>query len=247
MERDIAAPPEIVFAMFADVRLLIRWLGDTAELEPEPGGVFRFTLGDQDACRGRYVELDPPRRVVFTHTAGRGSSTASGPWSVARSPAPTPGTSIQTRSDRSCDMELSASATIDRPAEEVFAFVSDATNNPRWQQGMRSCAWTSPPPIGVGSTYRQEASFLGRPVVTEFEVVDHQPGRSITIQSTSGPLRIRVRRSVTPIDATTSRVDAAIEGEPGGFFRLAGPLVQRMAQRSVTADYRRLEALLDGT
>lgn len=33
-------------------------------------------------------------------------------------------------------MQLSASQTIDRPADEVFAFVSDAANNPRWQQGM---------------------------------------------------------------------------------------------------------------
>lgn len=143
-------------------------------------------------------------------------------------------------------MELHASAIIQRPADEVFAFVADARNNPRWQQGMRSCEWTSPPPIGVGSTYRQEARFLGRPVVTEFEVIAHEPGRSITIASTSGPFPIRVRRSVTPLDATTSRVDAEITGDPGRFFRLAGPVVQRLAQRSVTADYRRLRALLDG-
>lgn len=142
-------------------------------------------------------------------------------------------------------MQLSASQTIRRPADEVFAFVSDASNNPRWQQGMRACAWTSAPPIGIGSTYRQEAKFLGRPVVTEFEVVGHEPGRSITIQSTSGPFPIRVQRSVTPIDPSTSRVEAAISGDPGRFFRLAAPFVQRMAQRSVTADYRRLKALLD--
>jgi uncharacterized membrane protein len=144
-------------------------------------------------------------------------------------------------------VDLAATATIARPADEVFAFVADAANNPRWQQGMRSCAWTSPPPIGVGSTYRQEATFLGRPVVTEFAVVAHEPGRSITIQSTSGPFPIRVTRSVTPIDASTCQVDAQISGDPGRFFRLAAPVVERMAQRSVTADYRRLRALLGGT
>lgn len=142
-------------------------------------------------------------------------------------------------------MELMAAQTIDRPADEVFAFVADAANNPRWQQGMRSCAWTSPLPIGVGSTYRQQATFLGRPVVTEFEVIEHEPGRSVTIQSTSGPFPISVTRSVTPINASTCRVEALISGEPGRFFRLAGPVVQRLAQRSVTADYRRLKALLD--
>lgn len=143
-------------------------------------------------------------------------------------------------------MQLSAAQVIRRPAEDVFAFVSDATNNPRWQRGMRSCRWTSPPPIGVGSTYRQEAAFLGRRIVTDFEVVAHEPGRSVTIRSTSGPFPITVRRSVSPIDASSSRVEAAITGEPGRFFRIAGPLLQRLAQRSVTADYRRLRALLDG-
>lgn len=66
VEREIAAPPEIVYAMFTEPQLLVRWLGDTAELDPTPGGTFRFTLGDQDACRGEYVELDPPHRLVFT-------------------------------------------------------------------------------------------------------------------------------------------------------------------------------------
>ncbi len=144
-------------------------------------------------------------------------------------------------------MQLSATQVVTRPAEDVFAFLADARNNPRWQRGMRSCEWTSAAPITVGSTYRQEAAFLGRQIVTEFEVVDHRPGRSITIQSTSGPFPIRVRRSVTPIDASTSRVDATISGDPGRFFRIAGPLVRRLAQRSVTADYRRLKALLEAT
>jgi uncharacterized protein YndB with AHSA1/START domain len=66
VERDIAAPPEVVFSMFTQPHLLVRWLGDTAVLDPVPGGVFRFTVGDQDACVGRYVALDPPRRLVFT-------------------------------------------------------------------------------------------------------------------------------------------------------------------------------------
>ena len=152
---------------------------------------------------------------------------------------------MSTNDGEEVGMRLTAARTIRRPADEVFAFVSDATNNPRWQRGMRSCEWTSPPPIGLGSTYRQEAAFLGRHIVTDFQVVDHQPGRSVTIRSTSGPFPITVRRSVTPLDAATSRVEAEITGDPGRFFRLARPLVQRLAQRSVTGDYDRLEALLN--
>ncbi len=142
-------------------------------------------------------------------------------------------------------MELSATRVIARPAEDVFAFLCDAANNPSWQRGMRSCEWTTPPPIGVGSVYEQEARFLGRTVVTTFRVEDHQPGRSITIASRGGSFPITVTRSVEPITESTSRVRAEITGEPGGFFKVAGPLLQRLAQRSVDRDYDRLVEILD--
>lgn len=64
-ERFVAAPPSLVFAMLAEPEMLVRWMGDSADLDPSPGGIFRFTLGE-DACRGVYLEVDPPRRVVFT-------------------------------------------------------------------------------------------------------------------------------------------------------------------------------------
>lgn len=142
-------------------------------------------------------------------------------------------------------MKLQARRQIDRPGEEVFAFVSDASNNPRWQKGQRSCVWTSPPPTGVGSTYEQEARFLGRTVTSRFEVTEYEPGRSITIRSTEGSFPITVRRSVEPLGDGRSRVTAEIEGEPGGFFRLVGPALRRLAQRSVDADYDRLQQLLE--
>lgn len=142
-------------------------------------------------------------------------------------------------------MRLFASCEIDRSADEVFAFVSDASNNPRWQKGQQSCEWISSPPIRLGSTYEQRARFLGRTVTNRFEVIEHEPGRAITIESTEGSFPIRVRRSVEPLGASRSRVMAEIDGEPGGFFRLFGPILRRVAQRSVNADYARLKGLLD--
>lgn len=63
-------------------------------------------------------------------------------------------------------MEMSATRDTRRPAEDVFAFLADAATNLAWQRGMRSCAWTSMPPIGPGSTYEQRARFMGRDVRT---------------------------------------------------------------------------------
>ena len=62
----IRAPAEAVYAMFTDPAKLVRWIGIRALLEPRPGGAFRFELVPGEFCSGRYVELVPHRRVVFT-------------------------------------------------------------------------------------------------------------------------------------------------------------------------------------
>jgi len=52
--------------MFTDPAKLVRWIGIRAMLEPRPGGAFRFELLPGEFCSGRYLELVPSRRVVFT-------------------------------------------------------------------------------------------------------------------------------------------------------------------------------------
>ncbi len=61
----IAAPPTAVFPYFTDPALLLQWIGDGADLVPEPGGLFALNMGDT-RVRGTYLEVDPPNRVVFT-------------------------------------------------------------------------------------------------------------------------------------------------------------------------------------
>lgn len=142
-------------------------------------------------------------------------------------------------------MRMRSSIEIERPADAVFNVISDFSRNPEWQGGMRSAEWTSEPPIGLGSTHAQVARFLGRDVVTNFEVVAFEPGRSVTIESRRSSFPIRVTRSVEPITADRCAVSADVSGEPGRFFKLFGPILERMAARSVRGDYRRLKELLE--
>jgi uncharacterized protein YndB with AHSA1/START domain len=65
-ELRIAAPPETVFAYFVDPERMVRWMGTTADLEPRPGGRFHIDYNGKDVASGTYLELDPPRRVVFS-------------------------------------------------------------------------------------------------------------------------------------------------------------------------------------
>ena len=133
---------------------------------------------------------------------------------------------------------------ISRPSDEVFAFISDFENNPKWQSGQLEATFTSEGPLGVGSTYDQVAKFLGRRIVSTFEVLEYESNRRVKASSTSGSFPITFTRLVEPIYEGTE-VKAIIEGDASGFFKLAEPLLGRMIQRSVDSDYLNLKKIME--
>ena len=58
--------PNEAFEMFVDPARLVRWIGISAELEPHPGGRFRFEVMPGQFCEGAYEVVDRPHRLVFT-------------------------------------------------------------------------------------------------------------------------------------------------------------------------------------
>jgi uncharacterized protein YndB with AHSA1/START domain len=68
VEREVrvAAQPETVFSFLVDPDKMSLWMGRRAELDGRPGGIYRVEINDQAIARGEFVEVDPPKRVVFT-------------------------------------------------------------------------------------------------------------------------------------------------------------------------------------
>ncbi len=62
----IAAGPETVWQFLVDPDKAARWMGQVAEFEPRPGGLYRVDVIPGHTARGEFVELDPPRRLVYT-------------------------------------------------------------------------------------------------------------------------------------------------------------------------------------
>jgi uncharacterized protein YndB with AHSA1/START domain len=62
----IAAEPTTVFPYFTDPARYVQWMGTTADLDPTPGGTYRIHMRDGVETAGTFVEVDPPRRLVFT-------------------------------------------------------------------------------------------------------------------------------------------------------------------------------------
>jgi hypothetical protein len=135
---------------------------------------------------------------------------------------------------------------IDRAAPVAWDWLEDAERNPRWLANMRSCAWTTPPPIGVGSRYEQVARFLGKDVRTAFEVTALEPGRLITISSLPGSsFPLTITRQVEPLGESRCRVTEIAGGDPGGFFRVAEAPMRVLVRRNIARAYLRLKRLLE--
>ncbi len=106
-EVHIDARPETVFEFFVDPAKMTRWKGRQATLDPAPGGEYRVEINDQAVAVGEYVELDPPRRVVFT-------------WGWDGHPTVPPGTStVEVTLTPDGDGTLLRLVHRDLPAEEV--------------------------------------------------------------------------------------------------------------------------------
>ncbi|MCA0986764.1 SRPBCC family protein [Guptibacillus algicola] len=141
-------------------------------------------------------------------------------------------------------MEITSERVIKCEPSVVFEYISNFENNPIWQGGMIEATFTSTGPLGEGSTYDQVATFLGRKIITSFVVTRFERNRCIQIQSVTSTFPIKVTRSVKLADEGTL-VSAVVEGDPGGLFKLAKPLLKRMVYRSVTNDYANLKTILE--
>jgi uncharacterized protein YndB with AHSA1/START domain len=133
---------------------------------------------------------------------------------------------------------------IERPVRDVFAYVTDVGNLPKWQRATSEAAWVGGEPPGTGARIRQKTRFLGRTMDIELEVTAYETERRFDLRTLKGPISFTVRHSFQPSDGGT-KIQFVGEGEAGGFFRLAEAVVAKQAERESRADFDRLKAVLE--
>jgi uncharacterized membrane protein len=133
---------------------------------------------------------------------------------------------------------------ISRSAEEVFAYIANFENNPRWQNGIQEAVITSAEPFGEGSAYTQVARFLGRRIESNFIVTAYEAKHRIAFETVTGSFPIQIERSVEARNGGAI-VRAIISGDSSGFYRIFAPLLDFMVRQSIKADYARLKKILE--
>ncbi len=140
---------------------------------------------------------------------------------------------------------VETSIAIDRPAEDVFAFVSDHTNAPRWQRGLLEVRRANDSPIGVGTRHTFVRTFMGRRLEASNEFTRYEPSRLVAFNATSNWLPGQGSYVVEPTGRASARLIARVELRPSGLFRLAGSLMAAALRREVEANLSDLKGLLE--
>ncbi|HEX8743453.1 MAG TPA: SRPBCC family protein [Thermoleophilaceae bacterium] len=65
-EVEIAASPETVWELLTVPGEAMRWMGTAAAFDLRPGGAYRVGVLPGSVASGEFVEIDPPRRLVYT-------------------------------------------------------------------------------------------------------------------------------------------------------------------------------------
>lgn len=143
-------------------------------------------------------------------------------------------------------LHVEESVEINRPVEEVFDYVSNVENFPEWAGPPIEAHKEKSGPIREGDGFTMTTKFLGRRFETPYAVTSYEPNRRLSYQGTGGPIPNQewtYTFEETPTGGT--RYTQVVEGEPGGFFRLAGPLLKAALSRQFRADLGTLKDMLE--
>jgi len=133
---------------------------------------------------------------------------------------------------------------IDRPREEVFDFVADEENEPRYNPQMRLAKKTSQGPIGVGTTFRAEMTRRGLVVPMTVEFTEFDRPRRFEERVHMEAMDLTGGMTFEPVDQRT-RMTWSWNLEPHGVLRFLGPIVGTMGRRQERRIWTGLKRLLE--
>jgi uncharacterized membrane protein len=141
---------------------------------------------------------------------------------------------------------IDESITIDRPAQDVWEFVRDPTNQTLWQSSLIEFEADWEDRAKVGDHARGVTKVAGKKIAWESEVTQVDPAKSFAFKTVDGPFPMEFRYTYEPEDGGTRfRIRGETPGTGGFFGKLGDGMVARMYARNVRSDLENLKALLE--
>jgi len=128
--------------------------------------------------------------------------------------------------------------TIARPVADVFNFVADGENAPRWRPGVLDVQHVAG--TGVGATYRQGVKGPGgRRIDADYVITAFEPNRRIAFEATAGPVRPKGEYVFEDLGGST-RLTMSLDAQLSGWKSL---LMGGAVQKTMDAEVRTIEGI----
>ena len=142
-------------------------------------------------------------------------------------------------------VDVLTETTIDRPVQDVAAYVADPTNAPEWYVNIKSLDWKTTPPVAVGSKMDFVAHFLGRRIAYTYEIVEYVPNERLVMRTAQGPFPMETTYTWEPSSDGATRMTLRNRGEPSGFGNIAALVMGPAMRRANRKDLANLKRLLE--
>lgn len=144
-------------------------------------------------------------------------------------------------------LDIRTCLDVDRPAAEVFEFVADQTNAPKWQHGLHEVRRLTPNPVGVGTEHVFVRRFAGMNIESQNRYTAYEPGRFVSFEIPAGKITGEASYRVEPTGPKSSRLISEVHFQVSGVAGLAAPLLARVFARDNKRDEATLKKLLEST
>jgi hypothetical protein len=141
-------------------------------------------------------------------------------------------------------INVNVGTIIDRPAQQVFDFVSEPENDFQWQYATLETARLSESGNGIGSFFRSISNLMGRRSMSTFEVTEYKPNKKYGFKSLSGPLHSRTSYSFETIKSCT-KINISMQANVIDFFQMDESLVEKHLRKQLKENLAMLKILLE--
>lgn len=145
--------------------------------------------------------------------------------------------------------QFEATIEIDRPVEEVFAFLADGENDPKFSPRVLQIAKTTDGPTAVGTVYVSTVKDAGMKSKREFRISEFEPPARIRWTEVSKNLVTATEGgydlSSTPAGKTRLRIFNVLEGQ--GVGKLIAGLALGAARKDADAFAQRIKAAVEAS
>lgn len=137
-------------------------------------------------------------------------------------------------------------AIIERPVEEVFTFIADPVNDPRWCPPVLQAEQIDGNGPAVGARYRQVVKPGPKKLTNTVALTAYQPNQSVTWKGSNGMMDFQGCYEVESLNGGAStRVFMSSNLELKGIFRLLKPFLQRASESMAEEEFQNLKQLLE--